>query len=176
MSRLSINGAVPSVPMLSNQNHIRYYSAVGRILHGWVRAPEAWASRGIFSREFWKKKSCWSPHFLHSESHFNPHSPIKRTFAAREEVRAHPAHPLCLRAWYYRSWFMVFTSTTFLQLGVYYGKPYRNVAYPTAVGYATLFFRSMRQRDTINHRFQIVYRDTASPFQGLSINCRLPLL
>ena len=84
------------------------FMAAGWILFEWVRVPEAWASRGnpgiYFSGKF-EKSSCWSPLFLHSESHFNPPSQIKRTFAAHEGVRTHPSHhpavppPLCLRPW-----------------------------------------------------------------------------
>ena len=71
--------------------------AVGRILLGWVRAPEAWGTRGIrgyISPGNFVKSSCWSPLFLHSESHFSPPSQLsgrrdstKRTTASLRRVR-----------------------------------------------------------------------------------------
>ncbi len=48
---------------------------------------------GVFSSRKFEKSSCLSPHFLHSEIHFNPHSPIRRTSVACVWVWTHPSHP-----------------------------------------------------------------------------------
>ena len=62
------------------------------------RQDFAW-NPGVFSPGNFEKSSCLSPHFLHSESHFNPHSQIEQTFAAREGVWMHPSHPLPTVLW-----------------------------------------------------------------------------
>ncbi len=57
------------------------------------RRKQLWVSRGILPQEILKNLSCLSQHFLHSESNFNLHSRIRRTFVAHEWVRTHPSHP-----------------------------------------------------------------------------------
>ena len=47
----------------------------------------------MFSSGNFEKSSCSSALFLHSDSHFNPPSQIKRTFAVPEGVQTHPLHP-----------------------------------------------------------------------------------
>ncbi len=65
--------------------------------HAWVgasaRGVSISGSQGYSPLGNFEKLSCLSPHFLHSESHLNPHSLIKCAFVARGWVQTHPLHP-----------------------------------------------------------------------------------